>query len=181
MRRAKLRAAALDKTAHLYAVSGSANRRYLDQVLPCLPPAIATSSKALPCAVSIDVARFKCVNDCLGQAVGDRVLQAMSDIFHADTREKDSGARPGGMQPGRALTVSWGLCTAPSGAFPGALFRHAATVFWRAKSGGHKRLVAGSARAVCRLVRLNHGRRQTQRATPPPALLRVRPVSVRFH
>jgi len=72
-------------------LTGLCNRRMLDQVLARL-----TSRNAPFTLMHLDLDFFKAVNDTLGHAAGDHVLQIVSKILTEETREKDTVARVGG-------------------------------------------------------------------------------------
>lgn len=72
-------------------LTGLKNRRAMDMVLPRL------AAGNIPFAVMhIDLDYFKAVNDTLGHAAGDQVLQNVARIMVEETREADIVARVGG-------------------------------------------------------------------------------------
>lgn len=72
-------------------LTGLANRRILDQVLARL------SSRNVPFTLMhLDLDFFKAVNDTLGHAAGDHVLQVVAEILNEETRAEDTVARVGG-------------------------------------------------------------------------------------
>ncbi len=72
-------------------LTGLCNRRVLDQVLERL-----VSRNAPFSLMHLDLDFFKAVNDTLGHAAGDHVLQVVSEILTEETREEDTVARVGG-------------------------------------------------------------------------------------
>ncbi len=81
--------------AHFDALTGLANRHQLrSQLSDWLAPA---GGSALPFAVlCLDLDHFKTVNDTLGHAVGDGLLQEVAQRLRARTRRSDTVARLGG-------------------------------------------------------------------------------------
>jgi diguanylate cyclase (GGDEF)-like protein/PAS domain S-box-containing protein len=71
------------------------NRRLLDEQLE-LALARARRGGLSVAVLNIDVDRFKEVNDSLGHAYGDRLLQAVAGCLRAGARETDVVARVGG-------------------------------------------------------------------------------------
>ena len=71
------------------------NRRLLDEQLE-LALARARRSELSVAVVSIDLDRFKDVNDSLGHAYGDKLLIAVAHCLRAGARETDVVARVGG-------------------------------------------------------------------------------------
>jgi diguanylate cyclase (GGDEF)-like protein len=72
-------------------LTGLRNRRAMDMALSDL---IASGTDFG--LMHLDLDRFKAVNDSLGHAAGDRVLQAVADVLRAQTRQGDTAARIGG-------------------------------------------------------------------------------------
>lgn len=82
---------AAEEQAFTDTLTGLKNRRAMDHVLGRLV------NGQLPFAVMhIDLDYFKAVNDTLGHAAGDHVLQAVARIMVEETRETDTVARVGG-------------------------------------------------------------------------------------
>ena len=89
----KLQAAriAAEEQAFTDTLTGLKNRRAMDHVLSRL---IATRGGFA--VMQIDLDYFKAVNDTLGHAAGDHVLQAVAQIMVEETRSNDTIARIGG-------------------------------------------------------------------------------------
>ena len=86
----------------------------------------------------IDIDRFKEVNDTLGHAAGDKVLQATAELLRASLREVDTISRLGD-QEGRDIfvTVSIGIALYPLDADDiDALLQAADVAMYRAKQKG---------------------------------------------
>ena len=81
--------------AHYDALTGLANRHQLRaQLADLLTPGIGP---AQPCALlCLDLDHFKTINDTLGHAVGDRLLQEMAKRLLASIRLSDTAGRLGG-------------------------------------------------------------------------------------
>lgn len=72
-------------------LTGLANRHALDGVMSRL------ITRGTPFTLMhLDLDHFKAVNDTMGHAAGDHVLQVVSDILLAETRDGDTVARVGG-------------------------------------------------------------------------------------
>jgi len=71
------------------------NRRHFDA---CLAAAFSRTQRHQEplCLILLDVDHFKHVNDRLGHAVGDYVLQELGNLIKSRTRETDTAARLGG-------------------------------------------------------------------------------------
>ena len=82
---------AAEEQAFTDTLTGLKNRRALDHVLARMIG--AGMSFAL---MHLDLDFFKAVNDTLGHAAGDRVLQEVARIMVEETREQDTVARVGG-------------------------------------------------------------------------------------
>ena len=82
---------AAEEQAYTDTLTGLKNRRAMDTVLSRL--VAGHSSFAV---MHIDLDYFKAVNDTLGHAAGDHVLQAVARIMVEETRETDVVARVGG-------------------------------------------------------------------------------------
>ena len=91
----KRHAAELDAVAHYDSLTRLPNRRLLSDRLA---QAIARSSRTgRPTAVAyLDLDGFKGVNDRLGMAAGDQVLQRVADLLRQELRGDDTLARLGG-------------------------------------------------------------------------------------
>jgi len=76
-------------------LTGLFNRRYLHETLP-REIARARREKIDLSIVAIDLDGFKNVNDTLGHAAGDEVLEVLGDLFRATTRQSDLVCRMGG-------------------------------------------------------------------------------------
>ena len=73
------------------ALTGLDNRRSIDQLLKLL-----AASDVQFGLMHVDLDYFKAVNDKLGHAAGDHVLQAAANVLVKETRECDTVARVGG-------------------------------------------------------------------------------------
>ena len=71
------------------------NRRHFDD---CLAAAFSRAQRHQEpvCLILLDVDHFKHVNDSLGHAAGDYVLQELGRLIKSRIRETDTAARPGG-------------------------------------------------------------------------------------
>ena len=77
------------------ALTGLANRRYLDQMLKKrIELSRANGSKFA--VLHIDLDRFKQINDTLGHDAGDKLLAHVAEILRSQTKESDFAARVGG-------------------------------------------------------------------------------------
>jgi diguanylate cyclase (GGDEF)-like protein len=81
--------------AHEDALTGLANRRYLDANLEGLLSRSRSERRAF-CVALADVDRFKSINDRHSHAVGDEVLRTVGRILRAACRPSDLAARFGG-------------------------------------------------------------------------------------
>lgn len=72
-------------------LTGLKNRRAMDQILTVL-----VEGRTPFAVMHIDLDFFKAVNDTLGHAAGDHVLQVAAGIMIEETRESDAVARVGG-------------------------------------------------------------------------------------
>jgi PAS domain S-box-containing protein len=79
--------------AHYDELTGLPNRRLLVEHLR-LALARARRSNRLVATLFVDLDRFKRINDTLGHAMGDRVLQVVADRLRACVRESDVLGRP---------------------------------------------------------------------------------------
>lgn len=82
---------AAEEQAYTDTLTGLKNRRAMDHVLARL---IASGDGFA--LIHLDLDFFKDVNDTLGHAAGDTVLQAVARVLVAETRENDTVARIGG-------------------------------------------------------------------------------------
>ncbi|MDE2455433.1 MAG: EAL domain-containing protein, partial [Burkholderiales bacterium] len=93
----------LAKLARFDALTALPNRRtYLDQLALTIDQ--TRRRKELSAVLFIDVDRFKQVNDTLGHAVGDAVLQQVAHRLHASVRQADFVGRLGGDEFAVTLT-----------------------------------------------------------------------------
>lgn len=88
-------------------LTGASNRYVFDAILEQAIKAVRRSGEPLS-LISIDLDRFKTVNDNLGHHVGDLVLASLAEVFKAQTRESDTLCRWGGdefllLMPGASL------------------------------------------------------------------------------
>jgi diguanylate cyclase (GGDEF)-like protein len=77
------------------ALTGIANRRYLDEFLPVEMERAKRYNRPLTIAM-LDIDHFKLVNDTLGHAMGDRVLCTLAKILTTELRSTDRAIRLGG-------------------------------------------------------------------------------------
>ncbi|MEM7577770.1 MAG: GGDEF domain-containing protein [Planctomycetota bacterium] len=97
----------LQKQAQRDPLTGAGNRRFLDTQLPALVEAAQQSQTELV-AIAIDMDHFKAVNDTLGHAEGDALLNLLTDLLTGLHRGDDLIVRLGGdeflvLQPGGQL------------------------------------------------------------------------------
>ena len=71
------------------------NRRFLDEELPGLFTSCRNSHTELLCA-TLDMDKFKAVNDTLGHAAGDKLLLFLAKLIRGSLRREDIAARLGG-------------------------------------------------------------------------------------
>ncbi len=91
----RLATAALAKQALTDPLTGLANRRLVDELLPALvDQAIAQGSELA--VLLIDVDHFKRLNDTAGHDAGDAALTALAEILKGQFRHTDVAARIGG-------------------------------------------------------------------------------------
>jgi diguanylate cyclase (GGDEF)-like protein len=88
---ARMRIEELTNAAHLDALTGLYNRRWLDRALPRL-----LEVEAPHCLLMIDVDRFKDYNDTHGHQGGDQALIALANVLKTTLRPYDYAARYGG-------------------------------------------------------------------------------------
>ncbi len=106
---ARRQGATLRSAAFSDALTGLANRRAADRTLD---EALQNQERVL--AVSIDIDRFKSINDGFGHAMGDRVLAEVAKAIASRTRAADLAARYGGEEflvvaRGASLEVAAGI------------------------------------------------------------------------
>lgn len=82
---------AAEEQAYTDTLTGLRNRRALDETLERL-----LNARAAFAVMHIDLDYFKAVNDTLGHAAGDHVLQVVARIMLEETRASDMVARVGG-------------------------------------------------------------------------------------
>lgn len=97
----------LEKLAFRDALTGLANRRFFDDSLEPLFDSAAEVGEDLICIV-MDMDNFKQVNDRLGHAVGDELLNFLGRLILASIRADDAGVRLGGdefviLMPGASI------------------------------------------------------------------------------
>jgi diguanylate cyclase (GGDEF)-like protein/PAS domain S-box-containing protein len=85
----------LERQARVDALTGLANRRHFEEDLSAAV-ARATRTGAALLALSLDLDRFKQINDSLGHAVGDEVLKEFARRVRASVYDVDLVARLGG-------------------------------------------------------------------------------------
>ena len=88
-------AAAWGRAAHEDVLTGLHNRRHAESALVLLVEGARLSGRSLIVAL-LDVDRFKAINDELGHALGDQVLQQLARILRDSLRGADLLARVGG-------------------------------------------------------------------------------------
>jgi diguanylate cyclase (GGDEF)-like protein len=93
--RALKTSAQVERLAYYDALTGLPNRGLLVERLS-LVLAKARTSSSLPALVSLDLDRFKVVNDSLGHSVGDALLAAVAHRLRSVVRPEDTLARLGG-------------------------------------------------------------------------------------
>jgi diguanylate cyclase (GGDEF)-like protein len=87
--------AQLSEAANVDALTGLANRRYLDANLDRMFTAIRLTRHALSLALA-DIDNFKLINDRFSHAIGDEVLRVVGRILRAACRPTDLAVRYGG-------------------------------------------------------------------------------------
>jgi diguanylate cyclase (GGDEF)-like protein len=85
----------LSEAANVDALTGLANRRYLDANLDRMFTAIRLTRHALSIALA-DIDNFKLINDRFSHAIGDEVLRVVGRILRAACRPSDLAVRYGG-------------------------------------------------------------------------------------
>ena len=76
-------------------LTGLGNRRFLDEHLDLLVAPAQASNTELVC-IAIDMDNLKQVNDTLGHASGDDLLQLVAELIRGQKRLQDYGVRLGG-------------------------------------------------------------------------------------
>lgn len=104
----------LDRHAHEDALTGLANRRFVDVRLPEMTTIADEHARAL-CIAIIDVDFFKDVNDQFGHLLGDEVLRQVAGVLRDGVRGTDFVARFGGEEfliafDGAVLADGYRLC-----------------------------------------------------------------------
>jgi diguanylate cyclase len=89
------RAAEFAASAERDPLTSLGNRRHFDRRCAELLPSAAAEQRPLALAL-VDIDHFKAVNDELGHAAGDEVLQEMARLLRDNTRARDVLARHGG-------------------------------------------------------------------------------------
>lgn len=137
-------------------LTGIGNRRHADTLLNALEDGDAL--------ILLDLDGFKAVNDTLGHAAGDQVLQDLSSHLRDCLRDSDTSARLGGDEflvvarrafadpvavaqrilrgwasSGRSTTISAGVALHESGVDADETFERADQALYRAKSAGKNR------------------------------------------
>lgn len=87
--------AKLAEEAREDALTGLLNRRGFDE-RASVEVALASRNATPVAVVSLDIDRFKLINDEWGHEAGDRVLARLGDVFRAESRTGDLVARMGG-------------------------------------------------------------------------------------
>jgi diguanylate cyclase (GGDEF)-like protein len=108
------RSRALERESHEDPLTGIGNRRQFNQRLAEEVAAARASGQPLTLAVA-DLDHFKIINDRLGHAIGDEVLQRTAEIMRRQCRAVDLVARIGGEEFALVLTgmtrdVATGYC-----------------------------------------------------------------------
>jgi diguanylate cyclase (GGDEF)-like protein len=85
----------LERHAYSDALTGIANRRYVDATLPGLYEQ-ARSQRREMCVAVMDLDHFKQVNDTFGHPIGDEVLIKIAQLIISNSRSADLVARHGG-------------------------------------------------------------------------------------
>ena len=85
----------LEQLAYRDSLTGLGNRRFLHSELDDKYNLALTTHTRLLC-IALDVDNFKQVNDQLGHAAGDELLQSLADLIKSGFREDDITARQGG-------------------------------------------------------------------------------------
>ena len=153
-------------------LTGALNRRGFDVQLAARTHSGRTHATPL-CVVMVDVDHFKLVNDNFGHASGDAVLRQLSGLLKHHLRPDDVLGRFGGEEfivllqgcdlaealavaeklratvaahafaHGQPLTASFGVASWREGQPPQELVENADANLYRAKQGGHNRVMPG--------------------------------------
>jgi len=86
---------ALEQLASTDPLTGLANRRACDKIIPAEISRAERERKPLSC-IMLDIDRFKQVNDTMGHQMGDQVLRELSTMLRQSVRAYDIVARWGG-------------------------------------------------------------------------------------
>jgi len=84
-----------EQNAHLDALTGLHNRRWLDEMLARLSDRCRQNDTPMG-LIMLDVDHFKRYNDSHGHLAGDQALQAIAHVIRANLRPTDTAARYGG-------------------------------------------------------------------------------------
>lgn len=76
-------------------LTGLSNRRVFDDRINCMIDCARRYQRPLT-MISMDLDRFKAINDCLGHKAGDEVLKSVASVFHLAVRSTDLLVRMGG-------------------------------------------------------------------------------------
>ena len=170
VRRVQDQASRLEAVAHSDALTGAANRRTWDLVLPQAMAAAARSGAEVAVAI-LDLDHFKRFNDRLGHQAGDRLLAEASTRWQSLLRGGDVFARYGGeefcvlltgcmaheavatLERFRAATpygqtFSAGLAMWDRVETPEHLLGRADSALYQAKHGGRNRIVLAGSRVT---------------------------------
>ena len=93
--RALARSEALEELATTDPLTGLANRRAATEVLEHQAQAAERYDRPLS-VITIDIDRFKSINDTHGHPAGDQVLRAIAEVLRSQARDADLVARWGG-------------------------------------------------------------------------------------
>ena len=89
--------ARLSRLTRVDSLTGTLNRRGLDEAFPEVVQPVAAEGVPLPLSVAlVDIDHFKRVNDHYGHAVGDEVLRAVTERLAGAVRLSDAVVRYGG-------------------------------------------------------------------------------------
>ena len=154
-------------------LTGAFNRRHFDAQLAQLPPPPAATGAA-GALLAVDLDHFKAINDSLGHAVGDGVLQGVVAVLNARKRPSDRLFRTGGEEfvlllpritvtdaarladelrerieaapllAGQAVTVSIGVAAQRAGRDAAAWLLAADEALYQAKRSGRNRVVTAA-------------------------------------
>ena len=89
--------ARLSRLTRVDSLTGTLNRRGLDEAFPEVAQPVTTDGTTPPLSLAmVDIDRFKLVNDEYGHAVGDEVLRAVTERLAGAVRLSDAVVRYGG-------------------------------------------------------------------------------------